>query len=545
MTASVSRCPRVVLLLVALALGAGAVRASAGDLDAAQSKTLASLVAAAERIETNVRLAEEAAGPGTGRPSESKVRLAKTRLASPVAHLAEVRGMLAALPADHADVVALGRRLDAVGARITALTARLDGAPGAPAPTAPAGTKLDYRQEKELADARFYAREVEGLATALEALAAEVDAAADKDAFDHRRLRDGVATADKARERAQLARTRLDALPADGAGVRDVVEQLAKATAVLDRAEPRVRPVSTRVEGLIDPAAHPSFPTDLRRVQDLARRFSEPATLFARPRRAAEVVTDAPAAVEEHARFVAAYRLLVLQGTREGEQAAGASRYFEESHRAFAAAAAEAKSGMPRAIDEAVAAAVALAEQAAAEGKPAFFLEGVPQRVAQVEDLVVLQTALDAAAGAASARRLEALRADVAQRRDRLRAQIIATNDPPPDRYRGDDRAALLEAATAAWKKARPDVEVVGVRIPSPTWERDVLWRRQGRTWYLIDRSHLQAIVLVRHGPDLVAMQPVDLWRDHLKDGALTATLLFDPAAEPAPEHLLPAAKAR
>lgn len=83
------------------------------------------------------------------------------------------------------------------------------------------------------------------------------------------------------------------------------------------------------------------------------------------------------------------------------------------------------------------------------------------------------------------------------------------------------------------------------MRIRATAWTREVLWRRQNSTWYLIDRSHLQALVLVKQGEDLVALQPVNLWRDHLQSDALTAVPLYGASEAPEPQNLLLRSKLR
>jgi len=166
----------IVILCVASLLSTALPAALAADLDADQQKQLRALTSSATQIETNVRLAQDAAGPGADKPSEAKARLARTRLAPPESLLPQVRDALAKLPADHADVVALAKRLDAAEVAIRGLKARLDGASAPPSPAAPGGgKKLDYQQEKLLTDARYYAREVAGLAAALTELVKETD----------------------------------------------------------------------------------------------------------------------------------------------------------------------------------------------------------------------------------------------------------------------------------------------------------------------------------------------------------------------------------
>lgn len=535
--------------ILAVVLAAALPGAEAGDLDPAQAKTLATLATYVKQVETNVALAADAAGPGTATPTAAQGRLARTRLAQPKGLLPQVRAELDKLPAANADVAALRARLDAAEEAVRALEARLDGkaGPGAAPPAPPAtGTRLDYKQQKELADAEAYAREVEGLAAALRALAQELEAAPDKDAFDHRRLGDGAATIARARQRGGLVTKRLVLLPPDGTGVKAVADALAAALASVAASEATLEPVRARLEALLDPAQHPELAADVKRLQGLAQMLADPVNLFAgRPRRAAEVVRVADAAVEEHRRVTAAYRLLVVQRTAQGEAVAAASRFFTGNHAEFLAAAEAARASLGASIDAALAAVVGLADQAVKEEKPAFFTGGIPQRVAALEELVALGAALDPATAAGGQRRLDELRATLTERAANLREAIIQANPPPADAYQGADRAALEQAAVAAWKKLQPGAEVLGVRLPSERWSRETLWRKQNASWYLIDRSHLQALVLVRHDAALAALRAVDLWIDHA-DGDRRSAVPLDGADEAPPPHaLLPLAKVR
>ncbi len=523
------------LLVVATGLVACPPSARAGDLDAAQQQRLAALGASVKQIETNVTLAQQAAGPGDGRIPPAKARLVQTRLASPASLVPQVREALRALPADHADVAALATRLDAAAASIAALEARMGLAPAAPA----TGTKLDHVQAKALADGRFHVREVVGLAAAVDEVVKEVAAAADPDALDHRRVAAAMNTVAKARERAAQARTHLDPLPADGAGVKAALDELATGLASLDASEARLRPIHARLSALVDPATYPTLDADVRRLQELGQAYGDPANTFGGDRRrAAVLVGEHPAAVAEHARLVKAYATFVRQQTEAGRRVEGAARFCGEALARFGAATDAQRAAAPAAVDAAFAALARLVETAVKEEKPAFFGGGIPQQVDVVEAELVLLTALDAKAGAAAAERLAKAKADLATTQTSLAAKIIEANVLPPDTYAGADRAALEAEAAAAWKRLQPDAVVLATRIPSSAWRRETMWRRQGNTWYRIDRSRLQVQLIVGYDDALAVIRPVDLWIDH-QAGDERSAIPMDAPKDPVPPHRL------
>ena len=527
----------VFLLVVATGLVACPPSARAGDLDAAQQQRLAALASSVKQIETNVTLAQQAAGPGDGRIPPAKARLVQTRLASPASLLPQVREALRALPADHADVAALAARLDAAAAAITALEARMGLAPAAPATGT--GTKLDHVQAKALADGTFHVREVVGLAAAVEEVVKEVAAAADPDALDHRRVAAAVNTVAKARERAAQAHTHLDPLPADGAGVKAVRDELAAGLASLATSEAKLKPVHERLQTLVNPATYPTLDADVRRLQELGQMYGDPANTFGGDRRrAAALVGEHPAAVAEHARLVKAYAAFVRQQTEAGRRVEGAARFCGEALAKFGAAVDAQRQAAPAAVDAAFAALARLVETAVKEEKPAFFGGGIPQQVDVVADEVVLLAALDPKAGEAAATRLEQAKADLAKTQASLAAKIVEANVLPPDGYVGADRAALEAEAAAAWKRLQPDAVVLATRIPSNAWRRETMWRRQGNTWYRIDRSRLQAQLIVGYDAATAVIRPVDLWIDHQAGDERTAVPM-DAPKDPVPPHRL------
>jgi len=533
------RRPRLRATGLALALWVSGVVATvvhAGDLDATQRQRLAALASSVKQIETNVALAQQAAGPGDGRVPPAKARLVQTRLAPPASLVPQVREALASLPADHADVAALRARVDAAAAAIAALEARTGAAPTPP--SAGAGAKLDHVQAKALADGRYHVREVVGLAAAVEEVVQEVAAAA-PDALDHRRVAAAMNTVAKARERAAQAHAHLDPLPADGAGVKPVLDELTAGLASVAASAARLQPVHARLQALVDPATYPTLEADVRRLQELGQMYRDPAQAFAADRaRAAVLVTELPAALAEHARLEPAYRAFVRQGTEAGRRIDGAGRFSGERLAAFVAAVDAQRAQAPAAVDAAFAALARLVETAVKEEKPAFFGGGIPQQVEAVEGEVALLAALDVTAGTAAAERLAKAKADLATTQASLSAKIVEANALPPDAYAAPDRAEVEAAAAAAWKQRQPHAVVLATRIPSAAWRRETMWRRQGDTWYRIDRSRLQAQLIVVHDDALAVIRPVDLWVDHQAGDARSAVPM-DALDDPVPPQRL------
>jgi hypothetical protein len=168
--------------------------------------------------------------------------------------------------------------------------------------------------------------------------------------------------------------------------------------------------------------------------------------------------------------------------------------------------------------------------------KPAFFGAdgGVTQQVGMAEDRVKLATAINPTAAMPLVERLGVVKAQARQAGEALKAEIIAANKPPADRYQGSDASALKEQAKAAWLAEHPDDEIVLVTIPTGNWKRETKWTWWNDAFYFTDRSDLQAAVVFRaegeNGEQELHWYPVDITKDHQTGD----TLKFSPwATEP------------
>jgi hypothetical protein len=180
-----------------------------------------------------------------------------------------------------------------------------------------------------------------------------------------------------------------------------------------------------------------------------------------------------------------------------------------------------------------------MADQAVKDQTPPWFSRGIPDQVGFAEEKLALLEVPDGPAAAATRKQFDETRGYVKQQEASRREGNMASNPLPPDRYPGGDKAALAEAAVAAWTKVQSQAEVLGARIPSEEWRRETLWRYSNAWWYKIDRSRLRAQVLVKLDDKTAAVRSVNLWKGHLSGNALTATPLDDRADAPDPRFIV------
>lgn len=98
------------------------------------------------------------------------------------------------------------------------------------------------------------------------------------------------------------------------------------------------------------------------------------------------------------------------------------------------------------------------------------------------------------------AQSLKASRDALARKDVELQALSAAVTKTPEDAYQGSDAAELKELIRAEWKKTYPDDELLGVVLPSNTWQRTIrfTWDKGNKEWGVGDTMVLPARVLVK-----------------------------------------------
>lgn len=534
--------------------------AAVAGLSPGEMKMLADATSHMAKLDANLKLAQDTAGPGEGVPAGSKARLAMTRLDSARQAGAQVSARLEKLPADDAAVKGLQARYDAAVAEMQKLEDRLTGksapppadAPSAPAekpagakpaaPAAPAATgkaKLDYRQRQALKDAEFFIREVDGNAGGLEEFVKQVQAAPDPMTINFQNYVQAMSTIENAKKKTQNARSRFESLPADGEGVAEASAELDAAYARVEAAEKVIVPLHDKAKGVVDPGSYPEAKADFDRLREITQMFYDPQVFQTNRPAATAAVRQLGPAAEEHQRILKAYQPIIVQQTEMGRQFEGAGKYFAEKHAAFASEAERQKGALPGEITSDLQKINEMADDAVKNQRPAWFTNGIPDQIGYAVEKIDLLEALDPSAAANSRTELDALKVQLKEKEASLADSIIAANDLPPDRYTGPDRAELVNLAIAAWKEVQPDAEILKERIPRQEWKRATEWRWSSSRWYKVDHSSIQVRLVVKLDDKRAAIRSVNLWKNHLEGDKITTDRLESTADAPAPLFIM------
>ncbi|MEM8781469.1 MAG: hypothetical protein AAGE65_01315 [Planctomycetota bacterium] len=481
-----------------------------------------------KRAEVNLQSVESGVRGRTSPPRGSAGKLLAQRLAQAKGDLDPAGQLLANVPdATEGAAAAKQRHADAVALH-DGLYAFLTGE-NAPATDDSAGTKLDYKQEKLLKDARFYMNEVQQKADGLTALHAQLLPIEDQTTINHKVVFTAMNDLARAKDRAALVKERLDQLPADGAGVAPVVQQYNAAVEAINGADSFFTPLAEKLHTLTAPANYPDFEADYKRLAELGGMYSRPENLEQNRVEAAIAVRQSNAAYQEMARIVAKYKPIIDQQTDQGDRMAGQMKWFLDKYQAYAQAAQATATTLPGQIRADVAEAQQYADQAVAEQKPMFFQGGIPQRFGWADEKLALLEALDADAHAAMTAEVQAAKDRINEQERSLATAIIESNPLPPDNFQGPDRDAAIAIAVDGWKGQQPEFELLGVRVPSQAWERSTRWEWFADAFHHVDVSTLQVQLLVadESNPELAIIRPVNVKKDHNKGDTMIGVPLW------------------
>lgn len=506
--------------LIALALGLA--------LDARAQANVAQVNSLLQRAESNLQSVASSVAGRTSPPAGSAGKLLANRLQQALSDLTPAKALLDKIPAGTTGRDEAVARYEAAAGEHARLQTFLTGS-AAPAPVPSGGTRLNYQQEELLKNAAFSLREVQGNAERLAQEFQELSALDDQLAIDFRHVEGLMGLVANAQRKAGFARDSLVQLPADGAGVADVQQALEAAEASVAQAAAYLAPLQAQLRTLIDPASHPEFEADRRRLQDLSAMFANPEVLVYDRPLAAATVAQAEAAMNECIRIAQKYARLIQQQTDQGKYIEGTGNGFLENHAEFLAEAETAKLALPDEIREDIRTALQLGSEAVREQKPAWFTGGIPQTLGYAEERILLLTALDEAAGKAMQAELDEAKKELETQAEALREFIIRENKPVEDRFQGDDRDEAIKVATSAWKVQQEEFEVVAVRIRAEQWVRETKWTYSNGTWYFSDMSKLQVRLYItdHENPDLVIDRPVNVWKDHQAGDSMSGTPVF------------------
>lgn len=352
---------------------------------------------------------------------------------------------------------------------------------------------------------------------------------------------------------------RLKGLPAEHADVKAMQARIDAARAKVAAYREEFTAIKSELDRIRDRSNWPDLKADMDKLDDLTTMVRRPEILAQQPEHAAEVCRKVPALYTWYGSLFQKYNPLIQQQGKNGEVLVKLT-YFVTSIRAFGQASLQHLNTGPAAAKKDIDEALAMAEKAAAEGKPMFFGGGVAQKLgwadkklallgamhappfmATLTDVVVKSAA--AAQQAALAQQMKgfastsraaydavvkhraAAGAKIAELEASLAQQIIAATKPPKDNYRGADKDQLLAMAKDAWAKAYAGDEVLAIRIVMQQWHRKTGWdwHSVAREWQKYDFSRLQAQVVVKTSDTQATIYLVHFHKAHLKGDRVTA----------------------
>ncbi len=519
MTCAAIHRPLFVALLALLASLSFTSIARADDVDRANGLL--------RRAEVNLESVASSLKGRTSPPRGSAAKLLAQRLEMALNDLTPAKELLEKAPADAAGRAEAVERYTAAANEYNRLRAILTGSDEPAEPDT--GTKLDYKQEELLSNARFHIREVEGNAQVLTEQTEKMRIVEDQLSINFRDVNALLKIIANARRKTGFANDALVQLPADGKGVSEARQQLVNADAKVTIANDYLTPLDAQLDKLIDPANYPDLAADHKRLRELSVMFARPEILETDLSLAAETFAQAQPAHDECLRIARKYARLMQQRTGEGEALEGVGNGFLANHADFMAAAQQKEADLPGQIREDLATAARYADEAVAAQKPLWFTGGIPQVMGFADEKITLLTALDERSGAAMREHYEETKATIQKQADSLRELIIRENTMPADNFQGDDRDKAIKTAISGWTVQQEEFDLLKVRIPAEAWARETKWTYSNGTWYFSDRSRLQVRLLVadKDNPELAIDRPINVWKDHQKGDSMIGVPLY------------------
>ncbi len=272
---------------------------------------------------------------------------------------------------------------------------------------------------------------------------------------------------------------------------------------------------------------------ELLRLRDVNVQIGNPAIFRDRPEQAIEAVKLLPGLQHDSERIKKKFGPLLQQRAQPYKDLGSTLRLFEQRLGAFETAVNDFAQGAPAAIDGDITEALRMAEQAVSEKHPLYFGPegGVAQRLSWATTKLEVLSAIDSKSDAArqAAEELTDARKKVQTLQAALRGDIIAANQVPPDRYQGDDRAALLELLRKKWVDDGTGQDILKVGINGQQWEEKIRWTWVSDAWEKSDLSHLQGYVMVRLDDKIAVRHTINLVKDHLAGDRVDGHFLNDP----------------
>ncbi len=150
--------------------------------------------------------------------------------------------------------------------------------------------------------------------------------------------------------------------------------------------------------------------------------------------------------------------------------------------------------------------------QRAAEGKQAALFGQVTKSLDKAKSLLDHLRTMDYGVAKEVVKTLTKLftttQAAIAKSKAGMEKELLSGTKAPVDVYTDKDKAVIAGVVLKAWKKQYPKDDVLGVRFPNPTWERDVIarWSSAEQAWHKTDTAVLRLNVVVKTKPTVATI---------------------------------------
>lgn len=537
-----------------------AISSTAMALDANEQAALDQVQNVLKSASSDLSSARSSAGTASKPATGSRLRLTQMRLSSATQKIEQATGLLGKLPAgDQAvkDVAALRDAASKTAKEIEAIIspdaakddsaakaedktdAAGDSTPAKAAEPAKKAPRLHYQDEDKLKDARFHLRDAQGKGKAVASVIEQIDD--EKTNVVYRQVIVAINTLNAAQEKLNLSYKTLEPLPGDHPKITEAIKEVRSTNDTFGAMRSRLKAEYVKLDKLANLKNYPDYDKDYALLRELSGRYSNFAQTVSQPEKLVQVMSEDGVALKEIQRIAKTYLPLVEQKTEAGENIEKQFNYFMSKRQAFSTELVAYKESLPKAFDADIEQAMKLATQGVEQQKPRYFgpESGIEQQLGFADSKMLVLEAFGKEFAEPYSKKLATTRANIKEMAKSLSQQIIDSNTMPPDRFTGDDREDIIKIAKAAWAKEQPDAQVLKVCIVTETWDRTTKWAWSNGAFNKVDYSRVQAQLIIKRDDKYAVIQPVNVYRDHLKGDRLNGSPLNTAKDEPQPHSIM------
>ena len=266
----------------------------------------------------------------------------------------------------------------------------------------------------------------------------------------------------------------------------------------------------------------PDYDADVERLKAMYKNYKNPKSAFANAEKAKDLVPkfndeyafyeDLPKKYELMIKAKKASKLETWLNTN--------SKYLDK----FREYRDEYATELPGLIENTMDEALAMAEKARDNKKPAFFKGGVKQKLDKASDLLSVYEAIKGPKDSGVlklAKTFEGKRSSIDTIENSMAAELLASAKAPADIYKASDKGKLHSLVKDKWHKNYPDDEILDIRFHNSNWQRTTNWKWNSGGWYKVDTSVLAVKVIVKTNDEIATIYPAFINKDHLEGDSL------------------------